>query len=183
MTSHVTIVRNPVPDWKIQVPKRARDLMLGDEVAVDDGADSWRIGHMVISSRDHTVHAEPLNGSYPSRLDVTTNAWVTVLLNPSQVTTPRPCGQRITSHDPKPRGWYTDPGGWQVGCGCGWTATDVVAGNKGDALSVWDVHKAATINALLARDGQGHPAARLQHVPGRLDHHDASRRYRLVRSK
>lgn len=183
MTGHVTIVRNPVPDWKIRVPKRARDLMLHDEVIIDDGADSFPVSRLVIDLRDRTVHAEPLNAHYPARLDVAIDTWLTVLLNPRQVTTPRPCGQRIAAHARKQRGWHADPGGWNVGCGCGWSAGEVVPGNKGDALSVWDVHKASIVNALLAHNDQGHPAARLQNVPGPLDHHPSERKYRLVRKK
>ncbi|WP_367128297.1 hypothetical protein [Saccharothrix sp. HUAS TT1] len=185
-TDHVTIVRDRVPAYAIQVPTRADELVLGDRVVVDDadGQSSFAIAHLLVDGRARTVRAEPFNRDYPSRLEVGARDWVTVLLNPDQVPTPRGHGQRITAHDPKKHGWYTKPGGWDVACACGWTADEVVPGGKGAALDVWDVHKATVINELLALDRNGWPAAHLVVAdPTRRHLGRSMQRYRLVRRK
>lgn len=106
---------------------------------------------------------------------------VTLLVPAEEVPTPRPHGMRITAHAPKQRGWYTDAGGWDVACACGWKATDVVPGGRGVASDVWLQHKATEITALLAPGPRyGRPAAALVRLPNNVSRY-VMRLYRLIR--
>ncbi|MFF7259515.1 hypothetical protein ACFZCL_04365 [Streptomyces sp. NPDC008159] len=49
--------------------------------------------------------------------------------------------QRVASHNPVKRGWYTQVSGYTAACTCGWKAKDVYAGKTG-ARDGWLEHKA-----------------------------------------
>jgi hypothetical protein len=172
------IVRAPVPSWSVRVPKRAGELVIGDDVVVSEDM-HWHVGHLQVDGLTRRVHAQPLNLAYPSELAAALADWVTVLVDASRFTTPRPCAQRFTPHDPQWRGWYRHAGGWDVACGCGWRVEDTVPGTKSAAIDAWTDHKAEVLSGLLARPSSGRgPLAHAVKIPGQHPH---SPRYRLER--
>lgn len=104
------------------------------------------------------VTARPGNRNWPARLVARRTERVAVHVDANEFPTPRGHGQRIKSHAPKKRGWYTDPNGYDVACSCGWS-TDAVSASRGSARRVWLEHKAAVINELLAVNKHGYAAA------------------------
>ncbi|GGX99044.1 hypothetical protein [Streptomyces fructofermentans] len=53
--------------------------------------------------------------------------------------------KKIASHNPVKRGWYTDPGGYDAACSCGWKHPDVHASRDG-AAGGWLRHKAGQLS-------------------------------------
>ncbi|MCX5601566.1 hypothetical protein OOK29_25790 [Streptomyces phaeochromogenes] len=53
--------------------------------------------------------------------------------------------KKVASHDPVKRGWYTDPGGYDAACSCGWKHPDIFV-SKGGAADGWLAHKAGQIS-------------------------------------
>ncbi len=49
--------------------------------------------------------------------------------------------RKVASHNPVKRGWYTDPGGYDCACSCGWKAPDIYV-SRGGAEEGWLAHKA-----------------------------------------
>ena len=53
--------------------------------------------------------------------------------------------KNVHSHAPVKRGWYTDPGGYDAECSCGWKAAEVY-GSKPGAAYGWLGHKAGQLS-------------------------------------
>lgn len=158
-----------VSAYWVRVPWRADELLVGDLLALvnQDGVEEcWRISHLEVDAQSALVKARPHNKEWPTRLEVLRHAWVTVLVDPRRFSTPRPCARRVSARAVHRRGWYARVDGWDVGCGCGWTAAGVVHGVREVAETAWRTHKAAVLTELLALDGRGWPGAFVMKVPG-----------------
>lgn len=165
------------------VPKRATRLQPGDMVVLND-VDHERIAaararNIIISDEalatpsiiadldirtfppdgEPHVIARPMNPKWPARLVAKTRDIVHVFVDVDYFPPMRGHAQRIASHAPKKRGFYTDPNGYDVACSCGWTAGEVVDGSRVLARRVWTDHKAEVITFLLAVDAHGYAAA------------------------
>ncbi|GAB3375715.1 hypothetical protein [Amycolatopsis echigonensis] len=176
---------NPVDleQW-VQVPVLASDVQIGDRVLVEGHTEPWTVYRLHAASwgpAPHVVSPAPNPDWAGPRFERDRlSDPVTLLVAPEDIPTPAPHGARIRSHAPAKRGWYTDPGGWDVACGCGWRLAVPVEGNRAAARREWLRHKASALTGLLAVTPGRPRTAMLARLPEQAERF-GSRRWRLVR--
>lgn len=169
----------------VRVPWTAGELQLGDAVLLDGRAEPWLVHRLDAQrwGRTPAVVSRAPNPEYAGPHFEAARPFdgVTLLVRADEIPTPRPHRMEIVAHDPVRRGWYLDPRGYDVSCGCGWRADAVVDGPRGLARDVWLRHKAAALTTLLTPDPRsGRPGAVLVRVPA-VARWYVQHRYRLLR--
>lgn len=167
-------------DRYVRVPTVAADLQVGDMVLIEGPREPWRVDRLDVAAwgRNPAVISTAPSSDYtgPHLECATLHERVTVLVPADSLPTPRPHGARITAHNPVRRGCYTDPGGYDVACRCGWTHPDVAGDRPTAARLAWLPHKADVITELITQPA---PEAFLVKVPQTIRHGGYA--YRLIR--
>jgi hypothetical protein len=114
----------------VRVPATAAELRRGDQVLLEGWAEPWRVGRLEAAAWGRTpavISLAPNREYHEPRLGCARPGDpVTLLVSAEVVTTARPPGAR----NPLRPGWDTDPGGYDVVCGCGWNAGAAVEGDR-----------------------------------------------------
>lgn len=169
-----------VLDSYVRVPTVAAELQVGDMVVLEGLREPWRVHRLDVAAwgRNPAVISAAPSPDYtgPHLECATLHERVTVLVPADSIPTPRAHGARITAHNPVRRGWYTDPGGYDVACRCGWTHPDIAGDRRAAARLAWLPHKATVITELITPPA---PDGFLVKVPHTVPHGGYA--YRLIR--
>lgn len=130
---------------------KVRDVRMGDLVDHHEGL--LQVREIVQRQRGGWDLAGDPPGPYPPRAAPTLrralygpDTRIRVRRDIEAMSPIRGHGSRVHTHAPTSRGWYTDPGGWDAACACGWSEPTVHA-DKCFAEVAWEAHKAAVLTS------------------------------------
>ncbi|MFJ8606293.1 hypothetical protein ACIRH0_03765 [Streptomyces sp. NPDC093675] len=141
----------PKPDLDVVRLAPVDEVLLGDVVDSVDGP--IRVTEIVQRSRrwelagdppDHCRGYHDRDGAPLLRRRVTSTDVIRVHRTVHGSSPLRGHARNVHSHDPKKRGWYTIPNGYDAACACGWKHPET-EGSKAGAKVRWLEHKAAVL--------------------------------------